>query len=558
MKQKLLSILTIILIFIITISIQFSCNKTDELIVVPVLGVSLPLSDLNYDRYYGLSHDARSIELVFDDALNEETIEGNIVLFDKEESLALNYDLIVDGKVVFIRFHNDFFLNDGWKYELKMSSKLNSVEGIGFNEEKIIEFRTTAKHISYGFGNTNDTIQRTLIACISDIHCGDERATNGNYSWFGKNADALEKFLDFIKNNEKVKELVILGDLFDEWMVPYEFSPFDSAVNITSSKEYFHAIANSPTNKPVFDKMREIISEGEIDIIYVPGNHDMLITKDVIDEIIPGALWKGDATGLGKYNPVDKILMEHGHRYDFFNCPQPLVNDGHILPPGYFVSRLYAAGLAARKPQTMKQSQSTAGDAEFITAWTVAFGYTIGTFMMDVDTIPMDSNIVLMNGIDNYSSSVSFDGARDMYAANIEELWPNTQVINNVPIPLSVFLAIVNGTYLYGGVIYEFLLDFLAPNAPKIVAFGHSHQPELKVFPFEHYYTGIYANSGSWLDADQSKYKVRTFLIINPAEWSGSNLDVVSLYQYNPDSDTSGNGNTYKSVLLDEESIAVE
>jgi len=153
---------------------------------------------------------------------------------------------------------------------------------------------------------------------------------------------------------------------------------------------------------------------------------------------------------------------------------------------------------------------------------------------------------------------VSFDGARDMYAANIEELWPNTQVINNVPIPLSVFLAIVNGTYLYGGVIYEFLLDFLAPNAPKIVAFGHSHQPELKVFPFEHYYTGIYANSGSWLDADQSKYKVRTFLIINPAEWSGSNLDVVSLYQYNPDSDTSGNGNTYKSVLLDEESIAVE
>ncbi|RKY54931.1 MAG: hypothetical protein DRP93_04390, partial [Candidatus Neomarinimicrobiota bacterium] len=70
------------------------------------------------------------------------------------------------------------------------------------------------------------------------------------------------------------------------------------------------------------------------------------------------------------------------------------------------------------------------------------------------------------------------------------------------------------------------------------------------VFPLESYYTGIYANSGSWLDADQSKYKVRTFLIINPAVWSGSNLDVVSLYQYNIDS-----GNIYKPLLLDEESI---
>jgi len=554
MKRKTLSTFTITLLLSITISTQFSCNRTDELIIKPVLEISLPLLEIKYDQYYVLKYKIRSVELVFSNIIEEETVTGNIELFDEYESLASNYDLIVEGKVIFIRFHNDFFLNDGWKYELKLSTGLSSVEGLTFNTEEIIEFRTTAKHISEEMvGNINDTLERTLIACISDIHCGDERATNGNYSWFGKNAAALEDFLNFIKNNQEVKELVILGDLFDEWMVPYEFSPFDSTINITNSKEYFHAIANSSTNKPVFDKMQEIISEGEIDIIYVPGNHDMLITQEILAEIIPGAQWKSDATGLGKYNPVDEILMEHGHRYDFFNCPQPLVNDGHILPPGYFVSRLYAAGLAARKPQTIKEAVSTSSDAEFITAWTVAFGYTIGTFMMDVDTIPMDSNIVVMNGIDGYSSSLSFDGARDMYAANIEELWYDTQQINNVPIPMSVFLAIVNGTYLYGGAVYEYLIDFLSPDAPKIVAFGHSHQPELKVFPFEHYYTGIYANSGSWLDDDQSKYKVRTFLVVNPAEWSGSNLDVVSLYQYNPDNDSTGN--KYKPVLLDEESI---
>lgn len=308
MNRKFLSIFAIALLFSIAISTQFSCNKTDELIIKPVLEVSLPLLNLKYDQYYGLNHNTRSIELVFSNIINDQTVAGNIELFDKGEPLSSNYELIVEGKIIFIRFHNDFFLKDGWKYELKLSTGLSSDEGLDFINEKIIEFRTTAKHISNGLvGNTNDTLERTLIACISDIHCGDERATNGNYSWFGKNAAALEDFLNFIKNNQEVKELVILGDLFDEWMVPYEFSPFDSAVNITNSKEYFHAIANSTVNKPVFDKMQEIISEGEIDIIYVPGNHDMLITQEILAEIIPGAQWKSDATGLGKYNPVDEI-----------------------------------------------------------------------------------------------------------------------------------------------------------------------------------------------------------------------------------------------------------
>ena len=44
------------------------------------------------------------------------------------------------------------------------------------------------------------------------------------------------------------------------------------------------------------------------------------------------------------YSPTEDIMLEHGHRYDFMNCPEPLVNDGHILPPGFFISRLYAQG----------------------------------------------------------------------------------------------------------------------------------------------------------------------------------------------------------------------
>lgn len=554
MKRKSIIIITITLFLSIIVSTQFSCNrKSDELIVVPeYLEVSFPLLTFNYDEYYSIDQGARSIEVVFNHNIDDETVSGNFFLKDKNGSLESNYDIFIEGKIIFIRFNNNYYLRDGWKYDLSISNGLRSIEGLSVNYEEVIEFRTTAVNEPVGLSGGPSDTTRTIIAVISDIHCGDERATNGNYSWFGKNADALVDFLKYIKTNAKVKELVILGDLFDEWMVPYNYLPFDPSVNINNSSDYFHAIANSSVNKPIFDQLNEISTGGEIQVIYVPGNHDMLITQDVIEELIPNAIWKSDVTGVGIYNPVDEIVMEHGHRYDFFNCPQPLVNDGQILPPGYFITRLYAAGLANRTTGKLKVIQDVKSDIEFVTAWSVALGYTIADFSMKADTIHMDSSNILMTGIDNYFTNMSFNGARDMYDANIEELWHSTQEVNNVPNTLSVFLAILNGTYLYGAALFEYLTDYFAPHKPKIVAFGHSHEPELKMFPIENAYTGIYANSGSWIDADQSKYDTRTYLMISPAAWTGSELDVVSLYQYNLDNDS---GSNYKPVLLKEESI---
>ncbi|MFH1297342.1 MAG: hypothetical protein ABIJ04_08740 [Bacteroidota bacterium] len=89
----------------------------------------------------------------------------------------------------------------------------------------------------------------------------------------------------------------------------------------------------------------------------------------------------------------------------------------------------------------------------------------------------------------------------------------------------------------------------------KIVSFGHSHNPFLEVFPSGQDYTNIYANSGSWVDADQCKHNVRTFLVITPGKWTGSQLDGVRLYQYNLESNSGFPGSGYVPVLLAEESI---
>jgi hypothetical protein len=140
-----------------------------------------------------------------------------------------------------------------------------------------------------------------------------------------------------------------------------------------------------------------------------------------------------------------------------------------------------------------------------------------------------------------------------MYAANIEDVWPATQIRNAVPVPMPVVMAILDGSVdLSFAAAYQYMQS-QAPKKYKIVAFGHTHNPMLKVYPAGVNYTGIYANTGSWVNAELCTKPVRTFLVIKPAEWTGSDLDVVSLYQYNFDS---GNPNTgYTPVLISEESI---
>ncbi len=527
-----------------------SCNKTDEIIVEQYMTVSFPKLTLKHNRYYSIDYESRSIEMVFDQELDEATALDCVFFMHNQGSLDSKYDLEVAGNILWMKFHTGFELNDGWKYLLTITTSLKSKTGESLKQEETIELRTTSKHIGKSRAGNGKAKQRTLIACISDIHMGDARANNNHYSWFGKNADALENFLDFIYNDDEVKELVLMGDLFDEWMVPYTVNPIDPLSGINNSADYYAAIANCQVNKPIFDKLRDIANNPDIDLLYVQGNHDMLLTKITLESLIPGIKWKGDVTGIGLYEPVTGIVMEHGHRYDFFNCPQPLVNPNHFLPPGYFISRLYAAGLELSAAKVKNEILPNKGSLKFITAWNLAILYTINDFNMELPD--MNANNILMGGIDGYNDPLSFNGVMDMYNANIEDLWPQTQSINKVPVPLSVFSAILNGTELYTAALIEFMQNSAAPNQNKVVAFGHSHKPEILVHPPLNY-TSIYGNSGSWLDEDQSKNKVRTFLTIEPGEWSGSDLDVVMLYQYNLNIDSTGS--KYKPDYINEESI---
>ena len=500
------------------------------------------------EAYYPLNYQERSIELDFSQSIDSSTIKGNISFSDRIGIMESMYTMIPSGRKLIMAFQPGFQLHDGWKYRIAIKTGLKSTSGVALASNTTIEVRTTSRHLILD----NDTTKRNSIVCISDIHMGDPRSGALGYCWFTDNAPALESLLDVVLTNPQVRQLVILGDMFDEWVVPYRLSPFDPQHGINNSRDYFLSIANAPTNINIINKLKTIASGGIVQLIYVPGNHDMLLTQDVLQEIIPGISWQGDSTGLGHYSPLNEMVMEHGHRYDFFNCPQPLSDSGHMLPPGYFISRLDAEGLMEQKGSKFKEAQAATGDAEFLTSWTVAYEYLRIKYSM---TVAPDSANILMGGIDHYNAPFSFNGVRNKFAANIENVWPSTQSRNGVPVTMPVLMAILDGSMdLSLAASYEFMQP-QAPRIFKIVVFGHTHNPILKVYPAGKQYTGIYANTGSWVNAELCSKPVRTFVVIKPGEWTGSDLDVVSLYQYNLDSGSGGSNPGYLPVLVSEESI---
>ena len=548
MKSRSLVTFLWIMAFGSQLILQQSCKKKETQSQPLYLTVDLPGSVIQNGLYYSLNYQERSVEMDFSQPVDSSTIRGNISFSDKNGPLDAEYTMISYGRKVIMAFIPGFQLRDGWRYMITIRPGLRSTSGLTLQSTTVVEVRTTSKHL----GIDNDTTKRNSVVCISDIHMGDPRSVAMGYCWFSKNAAALESLLNVVLTSAQVRQLVILGDLFDEWVVPYRISPFDPATGINNSRDYFFAIANAPVNINTINELKAIASSGTIQLVYVPGNHDMLLTQDILQEIIPGIIWKGDSTGLGHYSPLDEIIMEHGHRYDFFNCPQPLANQGHILPPGYFISRLDAEGLmehGSLKPEGLK---AATGQLEFLTAWTAAYEYLKIHYSL---TVAADSENILMGGIDTYSDPMSFNGTRDMFAANIENVWSSTEARNAVPVTMPVLMAIVDGSSdLFLAAAYEYMQS-RAPRLYKIVAFGHTHNPMLKVYPPGNQYTGIYANTGSWVNADLCSNPVRTFLVIKPGVWTGSDLDVVSLFQYNLDS---GSGNTnpdYIPVLISEESI---
>ena len=191
---------------------------------------------------------------------------------------------------------------------------------------------------------------------ISDLHMGDERALHGTdsglpYGWLRANIPLAAEFLEEQLRSDDVEEVVILGDLFDGWVIPSDIDP----ALPSSSSPFYERSCRTADNEPLVGALRSLAKEHRLS--YVAGNHDMLISEEFVKskDAFPGIKFVEDSVEhkyprWRRYSD-GQLVAEHGHEYDPFcgtDCwtlrPPSMPQD---LPLGYYFSRVVAHKVAA-------------------------------------------------------------------------------------------------------------------------------------------------------------------------------------------------------------------
>ncbi|BAF71821.1 metallophosphoesterase [Sulfurovum sp. NBC37-1] len=482
-----------------------------------------------------VKHNAEQIVLKFNEPIDPETLDGNILLKDKIGSLGNAYTVMPDPadshrQRVLIKLNDGFGLKESWKYTIAVSDHIRSIYGYSLPAPISLEFVTTGKN---PFESTEPgESKRTKIVVISDLHMNEQRGYEDGYSLFTENGKLLEAFLEKVRSSDQIKELVVLGDMMDMWVVPMAYRTFHD--DVADTQAYFHSVAEANVNKGIIDKLNQIADEGLIRFSYVPGNHDMLFTEEIFYSIFPNGHWHGGTAGTGSYTPAyeTNVTMEHGHNYDLFNAPDSVTTEGSILPPGYFITRIYATGnlqSTEKLPIEPQATENIAPELIYTTAWDIAVAsINIPNFDPDKPQI--------YTQIDDYTQLYSSNDARDIYTETIAPDWKERQERNGVIFPTPVIVGIMNGSgkfFWFGTLEYSAIMQYFVPQESKtrIVVFGHTHHALLKKDLAT--LGNIYANSGTWVDR---KYLnegalTGTAVILNTSASSGSDIDSVTLYQ---------------------------
>lgn len=377
--------------------------------------------------------------------------------------------------------------------------------------------------------------ERSIIVIISDTHLGmDDR-----YAEIQENRAPLIDFLQKLRRAPNIKELVIAGDLIDEWFIPADKDTYAGK----SQKEFAQAVAAN--NLDVITAFNDIIKDGVIQVTYVPGNHDLLITSETIQTIFPGMAEARDVRGLGTYSPAGhpEIAIEHGHRYNFFCAPDPISNraiaPGSILPPGYFFTRIATLSVVEGKPDP-NQIRPPVTPNKFGESQNLEFLYwKIWDSLMTA--LPIKEGFeeeIITTHIDGFTESYAMSDLMPRQATaggmidvnlfhGIQDTWKERQNLNRVAVEIPVRNAIVESASAASTDHQAVVQYFHNPESDvRIVVFGHTH--EARMIPSETHdgKPAVYLNSGTWID--KNEMPTQTFVVITPKDSARH----VGLYRY--------------------------
>jgi len=384
---------------------------------------------------------------------------------------------------------------------------------------------------------------RNLIVVISDIHLGADLS----YAECNANVGPLAGLLEKIRSSQNVKELVIAGDLVDEWFVPATTDTYQGK----DQADFVDRVA--ATNKAVFDQLRAIIMDGIIKVTYVPGNHDLTVTNDNIERILPGVNQSRDAgtLGLGTYSPDNypHIAIEHGHRYNLFCAPDPISNQavapGTILPPGYFYTRIAALHVVQNDTvltdtiPVVTPNQSGGASQQLLYNYWQFWNSSLTAFpirnlfneKMIVTNVNGFAGNFSVNDVLPYQATPGSTIAVNLFDG-VQDSWPQRCVLNHVPVPIPTEYTMVNAssnTAIDTMAYLQYFMNTLSDT--RLVVFGHTHVPLVKTWVNHSGLKSVYVNSGTWIDSNP-KLTTMNFVIITPQNNDAASQTWVTLFNF--------------------------
>ncbi len=319
------------------------------------------------------------------------------------------------------------------------------------------------------------SLDRTKRIYISDVHMSagrkPKRKNRYPYDWLGpKEAKNFAGFLKYLSASKDVKEIILLGDIMDNWVCPVDEVP-----------PTFKEIIKAPHNRDIVKYLQVLAEHKEIKVVYMPGNHDMTVTQEFMEKEFPGILFGGSAANKSIYR-TSRLLAEHGSSHALFNAPDPVNNPRNRLPLGYFISRIV----------TTKAAKTGSSDRHY---WTYIddFLEILGpqklpesVFEAMLEEADLSDDVEIKMYPDGKPNSINAKVVKERYASLYDQ-WQTHYG------PGMAFKAVMAEIGWLGD-----LADTLTKKSDtNVVIFGHSHDCELDKDSW-FVKDRIYANCGSW------------------------------------------------------------
>jgi UDP-2,3-diacylglucosamine pyrophosphatase LpxH len=355
---------------------------------------------------------------------------------------------------------------------------------------------------------------------ISDIHIG----TNYPTCWYQASVHEpmLIRVLEWvIQNSVNIKELVILGDLFDFWTYPPEVQPPTIDDILQANPNIF-----GPQGK-----LGQVLDALSGRVIYLCGNHDMNVTQADLSKIVsPGGhtVQKGEDLYLDPKN--FGVYYTHGHLTTLFNAPDTVNTQFGGIPLGHFVTRAVAHMVQQKlKPgQTAADlpSQGSPYDTDlssFFTALTHGVMYpSIANMFLDyiIKTTQIDPNtpVTMADG-----SKVAIGSVGQIYG----NLWTQWVGRYGYIYTYKALMADYDGSYMGW-----FAQKLAYESNAMLTVMGHTHSPKLGLPQGD---TVSYINSGfECLAKPDFGTQVFSFAVITFYPGNQDLLATPALYQVVP------------------------